>query len=80
MQCTGGTKIQVRINVDDVTRKLINLTDGYRTVDSILTQVVQEFPERNPEQLRTESADVFRLLNSHDLLVLRHRSVPFIAP
>lgn len=80
MQCTGGTKIQVRINADDVTRKLIDLTDGYRTVDSIVAQVVKEFPERSPDQLRTESADVFRLLNSHDLLVLRHRSVPFVAP
>lgn len=79
MQCQGGTKIQVRITVDDVTRRLIDLMDGYRTVESILTQLIQQFPGRSPDQIRLECADVYRLLNSHDLLVLRSRSVPFVA-
>lgn len=71
----GGTKIQIRITVDDVTRKQIELMDGFRTVETIMSEIVQTYNDRSPEQLHAECADVFRLLNSHDLLVLRHRSV-----
>jgi SAM-dependent methyltransferase len=75
---TGGTKMRLRIVVDDVTRRFVELADGYRSKGTILEQLAREFPEKTAEQLHAECAETFRLLNTHDLLVLRHREVSFI--
>lgn len=71
----GGTKIQLRIAIDEVTRKQVALMDGFRTAETIMQDIIQTFSHRDPNELRLECAEVFRLLNLNDLLVLRHSSV-----
>lgn len=74
----GGAKIQVRMKVDEVTRRFIALADGYRSITGILDELTQQLPQLTREQLNGVCVDIFQLLNTHDILLLRHSSVPFI--
>ncbi|MBI1348520.1 methyltransferase [bacterium] len=75
LEYSGGTKMQLRITLDDHTRRQVELMDGFRTVESIQGELATAFASKTAEQIQAECAEVFRLLNSNDLLVLRHKSV-----
>lgn len=77
LEKAGGAKVQVRLNLDAVTRAFVNLADGFRPIDSILNELQPQFPEKSRALLNAECQETFRLLNTHDLLLLRHRTIPF---
>lgn len=74
----GGTKIQVCLTVDDIARRFVQLADGMRTVETIVTDLARQFTGHSRNDLDFACQEIFRLLNANDLLLLRHRSLPQI--
>jgi SAM-dependent methyltransferase len=71
----GTAKIQLKLNVDPVTRRIFALIDGRRDLADIADTLHRE-AHGTLDRLHDELREVLRLLSAHDLVALRHKSVP----
>jgi len=76
IQRPDGITYSFRIAISGVTRRIIELLDGRRTIGEIIERVAAGGDEPNTEAAWNAWLKAFGVLQSFDMLLLRHVSVP----